>query len=307
MALPTIVTRTGKGSALSFAEADANFENLRDAVITVGDGTNTTDITLNGAITFTAGTGISITESNGVITVDNTVADTTNFNISDGTNSGTISDGQTVNLVDDGVISLTYNNSTQTISASFSNPGYITELNDDGSPQLGGTLDTNGNSIINSGGGTLGVTSAGGFNVSCSGGQISFNATSGVLLQQGDLDVNGGTIIDATLEDFRETVYDLSTTSGDLSSSIAAENGSIQRVTLTGDITIDSFAGATAGQSITLIINQGTTGGYTLSSSTLLFSNSGDSTLSTTSNAIDILTIFYDGTTYYASLGKDFA
>ena len=76
MALPTIVTRTGKGSALSFAEADANFTNLRDAVISVTDGTTSTDLALNDTLTFTAGTGISLSESSGTLTITNTVSDT---------------------------------------------------------------------------------------------------------------------------------------------------------------------------------------------------------------------------------------
>ena len=72
MALPTIVTRTSKGSALSFAEADANFTNLRDAVISVTDGTTSSDIALNGTLTFTAGTDISLSESSGTITINST-------------------------------------------------------------------------------------------------------------------------------------------------------------------------------------------------------------------------------------------
>ena len=72
MALPTIVTRTSKGSALSFAEADANFTNLRDAVISVTDGTTSSDIALNGTLTFTAGTDISLSESAGTITINST-------------------------------------------------------------------------------------------------------------------------------------------------------------------------------------------------------------------------------------------
>ena len=76
MALPTIVTRTSKGSALSFAEADANFTNLRDAVISVTDGSTSSDIALNGTLAFTAGTGISLSESSGTLTITNTVTDT---------------------------------------------------------------------------------------------------------------------------------------------------------------------------------------------------------------------------------------
>lgn len=81
-------------------------------------------------------------------------------------------------------------------------------------------------------------------------------------------------------------------------------SGSVQEVTLTGNITINNFTSAWAGQSLTLIIKQDATGGRTLSS-TMKFSG-GNKTLSTAANAVDIMTIHYDGTTYWASLGKDF-
>jgi hypothetical protein len=57
-----------------------------------------------------------------------------------------------------------------------------------------------------------------------------------------------------------------------------------------------------AGQSLTLIINTNGTG-RTLTS-TMKFAG-GEKTLSTTSTT-DIITVFFDGTNYWASLGKDF-
>jgi len=104
MALPTIVTRTSKGSALSFAEADANFTNLRDAVITVTDGSTPSDIALNGTLSFTAGTGISLAQTGGTLTITNTVTDT-----------------------DTGILNVV----------------------EDTTPQLGGALDAQGNTISN--------------------------------------------------------------------------------------------------------------------------------------------------------------
>lgn len=60
MAKPTIVTRAGKGSALSFVEGDANFTNLQNATITVAadSGTNQT-LDLNDTLTIAGGTGLS--------------------------------------------------------------------------------------------------------------------------------------------------------------------------------------------------------------------------------------------------------
>jgi hypothetical protein len=60
-----------------------------------------------------------------------------------------------------------------------------------------------------------------------------------------------------------------------------------------------------AGQSITLILTQDGTGSRLLTS-TMKFAG-GSKTLSTAANAVDIITVYYDGTTYWASLSKGFA
>lgn len=60
MAKPTIVTRAGKGSALTFVEGDANFTNLRDATITVAaDSGSSQTLDLNDTLTIAGGTGLS--------------------------------------------------------------------------------------------------------------------------------------------------------------------------------------------------------------------------------------------------------
>ena len=56
---------------------------------------------------------------------------------------------------------------------------------------------------------------------------------------------------------------------------------------------------------MTLLVTQDGTGGRTLSS-TMKFSG-GSKTLSTGANAIDVITIFYDGTNYLASLSTNFS
>jgi hypothetical protein len=75
MAKPTIVTRLGKGSELTFQEGDDNFTNLRDATISVaGDSGTAQAIDLNGTITVAGGTGLSSATTTNTITVnlDNT-------------------------------------------------------------------------------------------------------------------------------------------------------------------------------------------------------------------------------------------
>lgn len=110
------------------------------------------------------------------------------------------------------------------------------------------------------------------------------------------------TINDATLKKIQETVYSLGTTGGTVAPDAA--NGSVQKITLNSALTINSFANAVAGQSITLIITGGTS--YTSVSSTMKFAG-GSKTLSGTAGAIDILTMTYDGTNYYAAITKGYA
>jgi hypothetical protein len=63
-------------------------------------------------------------------------------------------------------------------------------------------------------------------------------------------------------------------------------NGSVQKITLTGNITINALGGTpAAGDSVTLIIVQPASG----------------------SNYIDVLTIYYDGTNYLANLATNFS
>jgi hypothetical protein len=118
MAKPSVTLRTTKGSALTFAEADANFTNLRDATISVTDGTNSTPIDLNGQITFSAGAGISVANAGGTLTITNTRADTdtTNFNIGNGSTSFNVSDSETVNIAAGTGISVSVNTGTNTLT-----------------------------------------------------------------------------------------------------------------------------------------------------------------------------------------------
>jgi len=71
MAKPTIVTRAGKGSALTFVEGDANFTNLQNATLTVaGDGGTSQAIDLNGTITVSGGTGLTSAMTTNTVTLN---------------------------------------------------------------------------------------------------------------------------------------------------------------------------------------------------------------------------------------------
>jgi hypothetical protein len=76
-------------------------------------------------------------------------------------------------------------------------------------------------------------------------------------------------------------------------------------MTLTGDITFSGFTNPLAGQSASVFLTQDATGSRLLTS-TMKFA-SGSKTLSTAANSIDMITVFYDGTNYFASLSKGYA
>ena len=114
------------------------------------------------------------------------------------------------------------------------------------------------------------------------------------------------TLSNVVLNAYAEKQVSLGTT---VSGTVAVINsqGPVQTMTLTGSITINAanMSGFVAGESVTLIITQGGSGSYTLTSD-LKFAGA-SKTLSTAVGAIDTLTIYYDGTNYLASLVKGYA
>ena len=118
--------------------------------------------------------------------------------------------------------------------------------------------------------------------------------------------IKAGTLVSDTiiLDDIRETVFAIGN-SGTATLTPNAANGSVQTITATGNFTLSAFTSPVSGQTITLIITQDATGSRTLTS-TMKFAG-GFKTLSTAANSIDILTVSYIGTTYYASLSRGYA
>ena len=120
----------------------------------------------------------------------------------------------------------------------------------------------------------------------------------------GTLDAQGNEINNVILEDYKETIYTGGSTTGTITPDVV--NGNVQSITLTGSITFNAFNSPETGQSMTLIVKQPSSGGpYTLTS-TMKFAG-GTDTLSTAADAIDIISVFYDGTNYYASLSTNFS
>ena len=194
----------------------------------------------------------------------------------------------------------------------------------DTSPTLGGALNANSNNFTNvgtinthtipGGTGTIALTSdipsAGdsvqeGDNIAIStpdsagGKTIAFRNPLNQPVVGGDQ-----TLSQINFKDYSETVYTGGSATGTITPDVA--NGNVQSITLTGSITFNAFANAAAGQSMTMIVQQPSSGGpYTLTS-TMKFAG-GTKTLSTGANEYDIITIFYDGTNYFASLSTNFS
>jgi hypothetical protein len=340
--MATIVTRSGKGSALTWTEGDDNFTNLNtDKIEAVADDTapvlggdldvdeykiTTTSstvpltieayqdagysfdvetnsltgsapvININGILAVDDSLGLGI---NGITTQSDSIGLYLGVNLLDATkpsivldNDGTISmvvEGAATPFIEltaaDGSVQiqgLLYPNADGTVGQVLTTDGEgnltfedaagggIAEVVDDTTPQLGGNLDVNGNSIVSASNGNIVIAP------------------------------NGTGMTQLNNIEYHEKIHDLGTTSGTVAPDVA--NGNVQTITLNGNLTLNAFTSPIAGQSLTLIIN--TNGTSRTLTSSMKFAG-GEKTLSTT-NTTDIISVFYDGTNYWASLSKDF-
>jgi len=94
-------------------------------------------------------------------------------------------------------------------------------------------------------------------------------------------------------------VYTAGSTTGTITPDVA--NGEIQRITLTGNITMNAFANPVAGQRLTMIFRQPAAGSTYDLSSNMLWEN-GLESLTQINGAVDTADIFYDGTNYFARM-----
>jgi len=266
--MTTIVTRAGKGAALTFAEGDANLTNLNNDKIELSN--LSASSSGDGSLTYNNTTGAFTYTGPGVTQYRAAISGGTGISITDGQISTTIT--QYTDALARGALSagtgISYDSGTGVITSTVT-PGIAT-VSADTTPALGGNLSVAGFSIVSTSDGNI------------------------VLAPNG----TGQTVI-KNLE-YNEFIFSLGTTSGTVAPNIV--NGNVQTITLNGNLTLNAFTSPVAGQSLTLIINTNGTG-RTLTS-TMKFTG-GEKTLSTTSTT-DIISIFYDGTNYWASLSKDF-
>lgn len=109
-------------------------------------------------------------------------------------------------------------------------------------------------------------------------------------LNNDKLEASGG-----TLTGYKETVHSLGSTD---SPTIAVANGNVQTVTISSGLSLPAFTNAASGQSVTLLV----TGSGTASGTAAYKFAGGNTTLTSYS----VVSIVYDGTTYWTSIATDF-
>ena len=131
---------------------------------------------------------------------------------------------------------------------------------------------------------------------------ITYNSSTGAIGLEQTLD-------DLTLKKYQETIVSNGNSSGNITLDLA--QGTIQKYTLTGNITKITPSNLSTGGSATLILTQDSTGGHVIDTLThplewVTWDFVNDFTsLDTNANAFNILNFIYDGSKYYASLVVD--
>lgn len=144
--------------------------------------------------------------------------------------------------------------------------------------------------------GALTIANTGTVGASLSGSTLSLSADNWTA----NVGANGQYLTNVVFNDYREKTANTGPFTGTLS--INANTATIQTGAVTGSITLNTnnLSNLSAGESVTLLLYA--TGNFTLTSNLKFLS--GTKTISTTAGNVDALTVFYDGTTYFAALAK---
>lgn len=316
--MTTITTRAGKGSALTFTEMDNNLTNL-----------NTNKLEAANLTTYTG----NITADNINAAVIGNVGTQLYGGIQDG-NQGGITDVGTLNSLDVfgqinamANVDVTNTLTASAISVSDNLSAYNATVNNDLTVvnnlvaevlTVNTSITATGvSSVISAatiGDGTGGVeANTLTVNTATSANANITNTLTAATAQLTTLTANTATAANATvtntltaesasLKRYSETVVAQGNVSGTFTPNLAT--GTVHTLTLTGNITFNQFTNPVSGQSGVFVLTQDATGSRLLTSNMRFSGNS--RTLTTTANAVDILSVAYIGTTYYAALTKGY-
>lgn len=280
MSIP-VTLRSVKGDTLTFTEMDNNFGGLANANVT---------ITAGGAFSTIMTDGSGFTIANTATITATMTGNTISFAT---TAAGTGATG-----------AVGYTGSSGTIGATGV-VGYTGSVGDTGATGVVGYTGS---------GGVTGATGAVGYTGSnadlASPGPIgSTTPSTGAftsITTTGNINMGGNYLSNAIFEIVREKVVALGTVNGAVT--VNADLGSIQTLTAASNITINTnnLANFQTGESVSLVITQGTNANLRVLTSNILFAG-GSKTLSTANAAVDTVHISYDGTYYLAALVKGYA
>ena len=116
MTKPAITSRQTKGLALTYAELDTNFANLRDSTIGITAGSGGTQVTsdLNGNITLVAGTNVTLSGDNTAKTI--TINSSSSGTINSGTDGALAFYSGAGTTLDDTRLKYNYNSSSKALT-----------------------------------------------------------------------------------------------------------------------------------------------------------------------------------------------
>jgi len=138
MAKPQITLRQALGEPLSYEQLDTNFENLRDATITIAADGTVIVLDLNDTVTLTPGNNVSFAVTGNEITINSEGGSLNSL-------EGVTPDANgNIDLIAGTNIALSTAANSITITSTS-----LDQVIEDTAPQLGGELDTNGNAIGN--------------------------------------------------------------------------------------------------------------------------------------------------------------
>ena len=272
--MSTVVLRNTKGSALTFTEMDTNFSNLNSDKLE--EISLDTTPQLGGNLDVNGNSIVSTTDGNIAITPDGTgsiVLDGLNWPQADGTTN--------YFLKTDGAGNLSWDAPTASV-ANIVDIGDVDITTVADNDLL--AYDSVSGNWINQSASEAGITSG-----------IANVVEDTTPQLGGNLDAQGNKIQNPVLEDYAETIHSLGATD---TPTITVSNGNVQSVSISAGLALDAFSDAATGQSVTLLVS-----GSGTASGTGAYKFAGGNTTLTTDS---VVSIFYDGTSYYTSIATDF-